>query len=507
MKQVNRIVYNTFALYVKIGIVAITTLISTRLLLQILGVSNFGLYNLIAGTIALLSFLNASLMMSMQRFLSLYLGKKDEQGLITIFNSGLTIHFIIAILVALLLCAVKPVFFTFIFQIPGEIYNSALIVYDIINISIVITILTIPYNAAINAREEMWFFAIVEAIASICKLLAVYLLTVFPYNPLILYSIFMLGVLMFSSLVKYIWCILRYPETKFHWHQVKNRKFIKEQVGFVGWNALGALAIVGRNQGVAIVLNSFWGTAINAAYGIANQINSLVLTMASTTTTVFAPSIIRSKGENNNEKMLFIASFSSKIYAYIAMLIGLPILLNLESILDFWLGIYPKETPSFCQMIILTFIVLQMYPGITRCLYAEGNIRNYQIISSVTLLLNIPIGILLFISDFSSDYILLSMLVLQIITMLETVYFAKIKVGLMAWGFLRQVVLLIFVFALSYFIGKLFVFVIDNRLCQLIISMLFSVTVFAFFFCILCLKTSERKMFLNVIVNKIRSKK
>ena len=193
--------------------------------------------------------------------------------------------------------------------------------------------------------------------------------------------------------------------------------------GFVGWNTLGSTAVVVRNQGVALVLNVFFGTVVNTAYGIANQVNSLVLSFASTLTTVFSPIIIKAKGEGNEEKMRSTAIFSSKLSFLLSSMMALPILVFLEPILKIWLGEYPTNTYEFCYFIILSFLVLQLYPGINRAIYATGKIKGYQIAISIILVSIIPIGILMFRFGFPTYSIILVMLISQIGTLFSTIYY------------------------------------------------------------------------------------
>lgn len=430
MRQSYKVLINTGSLYLKIIINALVTLISTRIALQALGVDSYGLYNLIAGVITLLAFFNGALMVSSQRFLSIAMGEKDGKKLSDVFKISFVVHLLLAFIVAFVFKALQPLLFNGFLNIEPEMIGVAKRVFDIMIISSFVTIFTIPYNAAINAREELWFFSISEAIVSVLKLGAAIYLLYAVTDLLLTYTLLMLLAITIGGLIKYLWCVWRYPECRIKLRRGLDKGLFKEMFGFAGWNTLGSLTMVVRNQGVAVVLNIFFGTVVNAAYGVANQLNALVITFAGTLTTVFTPMIVKAKGEGNNDKMLFISVFSSKMSFFLSSIIALPVLVFTPFILELWLKEVPPYTIEFCQIIIISFLVMQLYPGITRALYAEGNIKWYQIVISILLVSILPVGYLLFYLEFPPVSIFFIVVIAQIFTLIVTVYFAKQKVDL-----------------------------------------------------------------------------
>lgn len=425
MSRSKKIVNNIVALAIKIVLTCIVQLVGTRIALSALGDEGFGLYNLLAGIIVLFSFLTGSLLISTQRYLSIAIGEQDDVKLNSIFNVSLLIHILLAVFVVLILCLLKNLLFSSILNISFQYIVVAKTVYDILLLSITITILSIPFSADINAREDMVFFAFTEIVSLFFKLLAAISLLYIEDNLLLVYTWLMLLAIFVGTILKVVWCLCKYKESKISFALMRNMKLFKEMIGFVSWNTLGSAAVVVRNQGVAVLFNIFFGTVVNAAYGIANQINSLVLSFASTITTVFTPRIVQSKGEKNEKRMLEIAIMSSKLSFLLSSAIALPVLIYLGEILSIWLHNIPPYTETFVFWVVISFLVQQLYPGINRAIYASGKIKFYQVTVAIFLISILPIGYLLLRSGFNVEWVLVLMFVMQILTLLATVYFAN----------------------------------------------------------------------------------
>lgn len=502
MIQSFRVLVNTGALYLKIIINALVTLVSTRIALQALGVDSYGLYNLIAGVITLLAFFNGALMVSSQRFLSIAMGEKDNIKLSNVFKISFIVHLLLAFIVAFLFKAIQPLLFNGLLNIEPKMIIVAKRVFDVMIVSSFVTIITIPYNAAINAREELWFFSISEVIVSLLKLGgAVYLLYAVK-NLLLTYTFLMLFAITIGGLIKYIWCIRRYPECRIKLRGHLDKNLFKEMFSFAGWNTLGSLAMVARSQGIAVVLNVFFGTVVNAAYAIANQVNALVITFAGTLTTVFTPMIVKARGEGDNDKMLFIAIFSSKIAFFLSCFFALPVLVFTPFILDLWLTNVPKYTIEFCQIIIVSFLITQLFPGITRALYAEGNIKWYQIVISILLLSILPLGFVFFSYGFSPILIFILLVFAQFFTLVFTVYFAKRKVNLDYKKFyilsvLYPCLLFVGVFMVTVFLKN--TMSITNSYLEFVTISLFSLLIFTILYIKLIFTTKESGLLVNLI--------
>ena len=414
---------NTVASFLRVIINALVTLVATRIALKMLGAEDFGLYNLLAGVVMLLSFVNGTLMISAQRFFSIAIGEKDYDKLTRFYNASLAIHIIYGTLIILLLFGLRFFFFDGWLNISPEQANVGASIYDIMIVSSFITIITIPYSAIMNAHEDMVMMAVADILSCLVKLSAAIILLFISHNMLLVYATVMLGATVLKAIIEFAWSKIKYSEIHESLNYLTDGRYIKEMFGFVGWNTLGSTAVVVRNQGVALVLNIFFGTIVNTAYGIANQVNSMVLSFAATLTTVFSPVIIQAKGAGDEDRMRKTAIFSSKLSFLLSSAIALPVLLFLRQILTLWLNEFPDNTFEFCYLVILSFLVLQLYPGINRAIYASGKIKGYQIAISFILLSIIPAGVTLFRMGLPPYAIIAAMLCSQIGTLLATIHY------------------------------------------------------------------------------------
>ena len=422
-KHSKKILYNTLAVYIKIIFNSIITLIATRIVLDCLGVNDFGLYNLLAGVIVLLSFMNSSLMLSTQRYLSIAVGEGRQDKLKSIFNSSMVIHAILALCIIMLLLLLQPILINKVLNIPSESIYTAHVVYDIMAVTSVCTLLQVPYSAAMNAHEDIYYWAITEALNCFLRFLSAVVLIFISSNKLEWYTGLVLISLVISALTKYIWCKRKYEETKLILSEMKNKALIKEMFGFVGWNTLGASAYLVRTQGVAILLNMFFGTIVNAAYGIATQVNGLVLTLSSTITSVFTPQITQAHGSNDDNKMIRISILSSKLAFLISSLTAIPLLVFMPEILELWLKDVPENSVVFCRLMIIVFIIMQLTSGLNRVIYAIGKVKWYQILYSFILVLILPIGYVLFRFGISVYSIFYVMIISQVLIMVLEIFY------------------------------------------------------------------------------------
>lgn len=456
MQHSTKLILNTIASYVRIIVNTIVTLIGTRIALKYLGAEDFGLYNLIAGIVVLLSFINGSLLISSQRFFSIAIGEGNNEKLGRSFNASLGIHIMVGSLIGLVLLAITPLLFSGFLNISPERISLAKVMYYLMIVSATITVGTIPFSALMNAREDLVILSLCNIVACIIRLFAAISLIFISHHLLLTYTVLMLGAVLVKMVMEIGWSKMRYSEARIIKKQLIDKAIYHEMLGFIGWNTLGSLAVLVRNQGVAVTLNVFFGTVINAAYGIANQVNSLVLSFATTLTTVFAPTIIQAKGANDEKRMLDTAIFSSKLSFYLSSAMALPILLFLPQILHLWLGSYPDNTSEFCSYIILSFLVLQLYPGINRAIYATGRIKGYQITLSIVLFAILPIGAMLFRMGYPPYSILFVMLISQILTLVSTIYYGHKFCGLETKSFvIHSVAVPVIVFAFAFWVSTI----------------------------------------------------
>lgn len=429
MRHSVKMLLNTLSSSAKIVVTAVTTIIATRIALEQLGASDFGLFNLVAGIIVMLSFFSGALSISGQRYFSVALGEINVQKLNDFYNCSLGIHTLVALILSLVLFLAEPFLFDGFLNITVEQKESAVEVYYILIISSFFTIMTIPFSAMANAYEDLGVLALADIISSILKLVGAYALVYFS-DKIVVYAFFMLGSVVVKAILEYLWCYISYKDIRIDLRRLYDKVIWKDMFGFVSWNTLGSLAVVVRNQGIAVLLNIYFGTVVNAAYGVANQVNSLILSFASALTTVFAPTIIKSYGAGDLKLTRFTSVLSSKLSFLLSSMMALPIILFLKRILEIWLDDVPSGTTVFTLFVVLCFLILQLYPGLNRAIYATGKIKRYQILLSVMLISVIPVGAMLYMIGAPEYSVLIVLLISQFLTLVLTVNTSKKLYGL-----------------------------------------------------------------------------
>ena len=505
MRTDQRVFVNTLALYAKIVVNIVISLYLTRIVLNALGVNDYGIYNLIAGTIAFLSFLNSALSSSTQRYFSVLKGKNDLTALRDYFSSSVVIHVLLSILFIVIFEIAYIFLFDGFFNIEFHRIEEAKVVYQLTCLSMIVTVCGVPYSSVINANEDLVFFAIIEAVCSILKIGVIWLFKIPGVNLLIIYTAWITFITIFGVAVKWYWCKIKYPECQ-QLHYLYNKSIISGMLSFSGWNALGAFAMMCRSQGVAFVINVFWGTAINAVYGIANQVNGQLSYFSQMLSASFAPQIMKSVGEGNYDKLRFLSVFSSKIAFYMSAVFAIPLILEIDFILKVWLENVPPYTSQFCTLIIYVFLILQLYPGLVRAILAVGKIRNYQITISILLVIPIIIGVLLYKKGFASYSICYVMIAAQIMSLIATAYFAKRYYSLNLSTFYRFACLSTVGFALTLIAFKILENAFFNQwdsIGKFLFNTIASMLIFTVFYYLIVMDSIERSRLKSLLHRSI----
>lgn len=503
MNRTRKILRNTAALYIKIILSTVVSLFVTRIALNKLGVSDFGLYSLVAGVIAVFAFLSGALMISTQRYLSIAIGEKDSSKLDKIFASSKKIHLIATILLFLILISIQYLAINFVLNIDEASLHVAHFIYDTMVLSACVTIATVPYVAAINAHEDLHIFAITEILGLIIKLVAAAALWYLDSYLLLIYTFAMFIATCIPCLARCTWCRIRYEECIAGISKAENT-IIKSMIGFVSWNTLGTFAVIGRTQGIAVILNIIYGVTINSAYAIANSIYSLVLSFASNLTAVVTPVITESKGAGDVNRTEQLALLSSKLCFLLSSSFSLVLLLLLGDILFIWLTDVPKYTEEFAFYMLISFVIMQIYPGLNRLIYAYGDIKGYQISISITILGVIPVGWLaLHVSD-DPTLMLKVMCATQLANLAQTIYYAyKIaKINLTMWinNFAARAIMIFF---LSLLCGGTVINYLENDelLTRILISTVFLI-IYTLISYMALISPNEKALIVHVLKRK-----
>ncbi len=421
----NKILINTIILYIKIVITMLMSFISVPIVLRALGAEDYGVYMLVAGVIAMLTFLNNAMAVATQRYLSVTIGKGNQERVTNVFTCSVYLH----ILIGLIVCGIFEIASLFLFDgflnITHERIPAAKSIYQSLVISTFFVIISVPYDAALNAKENMLVFSLAFIIASVLRLLLAISLLYVPTNRLILYGIGMACIQLIEVFIKRKYVLHTYKDM----HRLPlpklDKSLFKEMFVFSGWNTFGAFAGVCRNQGIAIVLNLFFGTIINTAYGVANQVNGILLSFSGSLQKAINPQLMQSEGAEQRTRMLSLAETSIKMSVLIFATIAIPLILEMDVILEWWLGVVPEHTIRFCQLVLLINLIAQFTVGIMAAIQAMGQIKMYQISMSVILFINLPISYLILYFGGTAEQVIVSMFLLEMVALLARLLFAR----------------------------------------------------------------------------------
>ena len=499
-----RIAKNTVMLYIRMLLSIIVSLYTSRVVLNTLGVEDYGIYNVVGGVVAMFTFLNSSMSGATSRFLTFEMGKKDFSKLKDVFSSAFTIHFGIAILILIIaetfglwLLGEKLV-------IPDDRVFAANIVYQCSILSMLITITQVPYSASIISHERMDVYAYVELLNVFLKLGIVYILLVLNTDKLILYAVLVLAVTILINIIYRIYCIRHFSECRWS-PKVFKWDIIKPMVNFSCLDLYGNMSVSARQYGTSILLNTFFGPVLNAANGLATTVHGIILGFANNVITAFRPQIIKKYAENNIKEMSSLMVNASKFSICLFLFIGIPFYFEIDYVLELWLGIVPEHTAFFLKVVLLCSLFRLANSIINIGIHATGNIKSLSFITGSLFLLNIPVLYLLLWCGFDVDWVYTIMLPFDFLILCSVniilknlIHEIKIK-QLVIKGYLPGVGLII--------IDSLILVLLQNYLSpsfsRLVITVLTSSAVSVLYIYFIVLNKSQKEYAINLIRKKL----
>lgn len=385
-----RIAKNTLLLYIRMMFVMVVTLFTSRVVLGALGVEDYGIYNVVGGVVAMMGVLNGAMSVSTQRYLTFELGRGNMVRLKQTFSLCLTIFFFLSVIVVVFAETIGLWFLNTQLVIPQERMEAANWIYQFSIFSCVSSLITMPFNAAIIAHERMNIYAYVGIFEVILKLLIVYLLLVIPADRLVTYGfLFMVSQFVITG-IYLVYCWNNFTETRYSWYWEK--PLFKELVSYSGWNLFGSLSSLVKGQGLNILLNMFFNPAVNAARGIAYQINAAITQFFTNFYTAVRPQITKYYAQGNMQEMTDLIFRSSRFSFYLIMIISLPIIIEAPYIVNLWLGQLPEYVVPFTRLIIAISAVDSMATPLMTAAHATGNIKLYQSSVGTMVILNVPVS-------------------------------------------------------------------------------------------------------------------
>lgn len=391
---------NAVLLYLRMLLSIIVTLYTSRIVLQTLGVNDYGIYGIVGGVVLMFSFFNASMSGSTSRFLTFELGRKGVSNLKEIFSTALIIHICIALVVLLLGETVGLWFIYNKLNIPADRFSTALLVYQLSLISMFFTVTQVPYNATIIAHEKMDVYAYVELLNVFLKLAIVFLLRIFYIDKLLLYALLTLFVTITIALIYRFYCIKNYPECKFKF--TINREILYPMLNFSGWDLYGNMSSTFKQQGINLIINMFFGVALNAAGTIATNVQSVVSSLSTNVIQAFRPQIIKNYANNEIKEMELLMCRSLKFTLLLFLAICIPLSLEIELVFKLWLGVVPEYAVHFSLILLWTCLFNLINNVINIGIHATGNVKGLSFISGTIHLLTLLL-IYLFFKLFGGD--------------------------------------------------------------------------------------------------------
>ena len=383
-----RIAKNTLLLYVRTLFIMLVTLYTSRVVLNTLGVTDYGIYNVVGGVVAMFGFINGSMSSATQRYITFALGKGDKENLQKVFSTALQIHVLIAALIIILGETVGLWFMYTQMQIPADRVDAAFWVLQCSIVSTAVMIISVPYNADIIAHEKMSAFAYISILEAVLKLAIVFALVLSPFDRLIFYAFLILSVQLLIRLCYSHYCNRHFEESKYR--HVWDKPLFKEMTGFAGWSIFGNLAGVLFGQGLNMLLNVFFGPVVNAARAVSVQVQSAIQQFVGNFQMALNPQITKTYAKGEMDEMHKLMFRSARFSFYLLFFLSLPVLFETNFILTVWLKIVPDNTVVFLRIMICTSLLYTLSNPLMVANQATGKVRKYQAICGSILLMILP---------------------------------------------------------------------------------------------------------------------
>ena len=394
MSDNRRIARNTLMLYFRQILIMLVSLYTVRVVLNVLGAEDYGIYNVVAGVVTMFSFLSGAMATASQRYFSYDLGKGNTEHLKTTFSVTFQIYVLLALVIVILAESVGVWFVNHRLVIPTERLSAANWIFQAAIVSFLLTLITTPYMACIIAHENMNVYAYVSIVEVALKLGIVFLLRVLPYDKLVLYGILLAFVAFINTGIYRFYCRRCYEECRVRF--VKDGVLSREIVSYSGWNLFGAAVGVAKNQLVNVALNLHFGIIVNAARSVAMQVNSAVTSFSSNFSVALNPQIIKMYAAGKKNEMLSFA-FKTMRFVYLLLLwISIPLIFEMKTVLALWLKEPPMHTVLFTQLTLIDALVNSVSHTLGSAIQASGKIKAYQAVVGTLLLLNFPVALVLF---------------------------------------------------------------------------------------------------------------
>ncbi|WP_311551483.1 oligosaccharide flippase family protein [Prevotella pallens] len=438
-----RIAKNTIALFIRMLAIMLISLYTSRLVLKSLGVTDFGIYNVVGGFVAMFSIISNSISSSISRYITYSLGKGDVKSLRMIFSSSLNMLYLICLFLFIILETGGLWFLNFKMVIPeGRLY-AANWVFQISLITFFIDIIAMPYNALIIAHERMSVFAYIGIVEALGKLCVALLIAFSPIDRIIYYALLMAVVAVLVRLLYSFYCRRHFEESKYSF--IINKSLIKNMFSFAGWNFFGISSSMLADQGVNLILNIFFGPVVNTARGLALQVSGAVTSFSSNFMTALNPQITKSYAADEKEHYIDLVCRGTKFSFFLMYIFALPVIFTTTYLLHFWLGSIPEHTVNFVRLILVNSLFSILSNTLVTLLMATGKIKTYQILVGGFRFIILPIDYVLLINSFPPESVFFVTIIVEMGCLWFRLYRLKVQIDFPIKVFVNRVLILIMV--------------------------------------------------------------
>lgn len=478
---------NTMYLYIRTVFVVLVNLFVSRIILDKLGVTDYGIFILVGGIVSVLGLFQSVMASAVSRYFTIELGKKDFTKLNQYFKVVFIIYIGIGLFFLMLSETLGLWFLKYKILIPADRAFAAFYVYQFSVLTFLANIFTVPYNAIIISHERMNVFALIGIAEVMFKIILVYVLTIIQFDKLIFYSLSIFIISILVLLLNYLFCKKNFSETKFSWYW--NYSMFTEMMSYSFWSLFGAMASVARNQGINIILGIFFNPAINAARGISYQVNDGITQLSNNFFTAVRPQITKNYAKNDYESMLILVFRSSRFSYYLLILISIPLMLETSFIFKIWLVETPDFTVLFTRLVIITSLIDALgYPLIT-AINSTGKIKWYQIITGTILVMTLPISYLFLKHGYPPESTMYVAIFISLAAQISRLNFMKYFYKINIWTYFKKVIFVILIVSclsiippiiiikfFPYGITRLFITIFTSFLSTIFTIYLFGIT-------------------------------
>lgn len=493
---------NTLFLYIRSIIILLILLYTSRVILDVLGVEDYGIYNLVGGFIAMFSMISTTLASASQRFITFALGENDTEKVRTFFTTSVSLHIIIALMSMIFLEILGLYIIKNLLNIPPDRINAAIWVLHFSILTLSFNIVTIPFNALIIAHEKMNIFAYISLLEVILKLFVVFLVAKARFDRLVLYVVFVSLIAMLIMVIYILYSRRTFNEARNLSIDI-NKEIFKEMFAFSGWNFLGNGSLVLRNQGVDMILNVFYGVTINAAKGISNQVQNAVTMFVGNFVTALNPQLTKAIAAKDDKRRDFLIFQGSRLSFYLYCMFIIPLLIVVPKVLSLWLVVVPDYTVEFVRWLLIYSLFDSLSRLLIVSILANGNIRSYEIVVSSTKLFAMPLVYITLTYVFENPLASVWVnILLEIVCLIVRLVYMRKLLGFSSVNYVKEVIVkCLAIFTVAFITCFLINYCIGDHIFIFVPISLVACATIIFFFGI---GNVEREWVISLVKNKIK---